>query len=147
MGTLEMQWVHLKCNNIDNHTYRTLKSCNEPWHCISCFIPYSNLTDTQLKLTLSKPSATPENTAKIKCPQSFKSLFKDLNDVSNSVIDCKYYDINEFNKSQSNDHMSYIHLNIASLPSHIDDLRVFHDSLHNTPAVIGISESFGRNNY
>ena len=135
------QWVHLKCNNIDKKTYRDLRSSNRPWNCISCFMPYSKLTDIQLEITLSGHSYPSIDTTTINCLPSFKSLFKDLNDISNSAIDCKYYEINEFNKSHSKDHMSYIHLNIASLPSHIDDLRVLYESLQNKPAVIGITES------
>ena len=138
------QWVHLKCNNLDKKSYETLNTDNQPWYCISCirsFIPYSDLTDVQLNLTLSGTNIPSTDTTILNCPPNFKSLFKDLNDISSTAINCKYYDIIEFNKSQPEDHMSYIHLNIASLPSHIDDLRTMCNSLQVTPAVIGITET------
>ena len=109
--------------------------------CTRTYIPFSGLTDIQLTLSLSGVNAPSIDSTVFECPPSFRSLFKDLNDLSNSAINCKYYDINDFNKSQAKDHMSYIHLNIASLPSHIDDLRIMCNSLQATPAVIGITET------
>ena len=29
-------WIHLKCNNLNDIDYNVLKNSNEPWYCISC---------------------------------------------------------------------------------------------------------------
>ena len=113
------------------------------WCCIECnkdIFPFSSLSDICLASTVfenvnQKPILT-------KCPKNLKTLFTNLNDISSSAIDCKYYDIDDYNALKSNINSSlFLHLNISSLPFHIDELKPLINSLKYKPEVIGISES------
>ena len=46
------KWIHIKCNYIDKKTYINLQRSNSSWFCINCIkkiIPFSNLSDDELK--------------------------------------------------------------------------------------------------
>ena len=57
-------------------------------------------------------------------------------------LDSKYYDINDFNKLSINKNSSFatLHLNIASLSKHFDDLQNFLSLLKNSFNIIGVPE-------
>ena len=57
-------------------------------------------------------------------------------------IDCKYYDINDFNKLNINKNPFFatLHLNIESLSKHFYDLQNFLSLLKHSLDIIGISE-------
>ena len=77
-----------------------------------------------------------------KCPKKLKTLFEDLNNVSNSAINCKYYDVDDYNAlTLKTNPMLFVHLNISSLPFHIDELSSLVNSINCKPEIIGISES------
>ena len=116
---------------------------SSPWHCVECInktLPFSNLNNSLLASML-----LPRNNEKpilSKCPKHLKSLFKNLNDVSTAAIDCKYYDIEDLNRLSSKSNSShFVHLNISSLPFHIDELKLMINSMDFIPEVIGITES------
>ena len=80
-------------------------------------------------------------------------FFRSLNDLSNQksrkeehdsdpVIDCKYIDINSFNtiKFQQKS-FNILHLNIASLGAHKEELEAVLSSLDHDFDVIGLSET------
>ena len=48
----------------------------------------------------------------------------DLLDLSENLTDCDYYDVNDISKLRINENdLSIIHLNISSLPLHINELK------------------------
>ena len=55
--------------------------------------------------------------------------FKQVNDLLNpseNLTSCDYYDVNDISKLRINENdVSVIHLNISSLPLHINELRLF----------------------
>ena len=75
---------------------------------------------------------------------------KIINEINNgeedpnlpSLIDSNYYDINEFNSCKIDKSSSFglLHINIASLNKHIDDLKLILSMLTHEIDVIGISE-------
>ena len=138
------QLIHIRCNNINVSTYDKLVDDPTPWFCRMCIgssIPFSSLTDLELNSTLSGKTLNLPNYNLTECPQYLKTLFKELNNV-NSAINCKYFDINDLNQFRNKKNMSsYMHLNIASLPSHIDELRSLITSIDMPIDVIGITES------
>ena len=74
-----------------------------------------------------------------KC-NSIETLF---NDSDHPVaIDSKYQDINNFNKLNINKHSSLatLHLNVASLSKHFEDLQNFVFLLKHSFGIIGMSE-------
>ena len=60
----------------------------------------------------------------------------------NSMVNSKYYNINNFNKLKPDKSSSFglLHVNIASLDAHIDDLRSVLGRLKSSFDIIGISE-------
>ena len=65
-----------------------------------------------------------------------------LNSFELDSINCEYMDISTFNsKFKNSNNLSFLHLNIASLPKHFDDFAVLLDSPSTRFHVIGISET------
>ena len=134
-------WVHIKCNRIDIHTYNLLKLSDLPWYCITCtrlILPFSNITNLDLNSTLACKNLPFHKSKKIGIPSQFNSLFDDLNNISNSG--CKYADVSKFNRLNLKS-KSHLHLNIASLSYHIDDLKILLGSFEELPDIIGITET------
>ena len=55
------QWVHIKCNNLNDLNYNLLKSKNENWYCILCtpeILPFCQINEkvSILKGNLNKPT-------------------------------------------------------------------------------------------
>ena len=113
-------------------------------YCSDCTIlfPFANLNDTSLTKMLENRII--KNQTLSNCPAHLKNLFKDLNNhISHSIIDCKYNDINDYNslKIKTVQSSDFLHLNISSLPFHIDELKLMINSMDTSPEVIGITES------
>ena len=136
------KWVHIKCNRIDPKSY-LIVSKDECWYCLNCsktFFPFSTITDLDLYNTLDGKNLNFNKANSLSDNSNLKELFGDLNRLSDTSLDCKYLDIQEYNVISKN-HLSYLHLNISSLPYHIDDLRILLDSFLVLPDIIGITES------
>ena len=73
---------------------------------------------------------------------------EDEEDFFNSMVDSKYYTIKDFNKMKpdKSSSLGLMHVNIASLDAHIDDLRMALGRLKFSFDVIGISEHKIREN-
>ena len=78
------------------------------------------ITDNEFISNISCKDSNSNDSKLNHCPRHFKDLFKNLNNV-NSTINCKYFNVHEMKHNK--DFSSYMHLNIAPLPYHIDDLR------------------------
>ena len=92
-------------------------------------MPFGNLTDHELFQTLQekKIKFTAVTQSSIK---PYKNLINDLNstiDNTDQIASFHYYDINKLNnitrkyKSEQYE-MSFLHMNISSLPFHFDEL-------------------------
>ena len=77
-------------------------------------------------------------------------MINDLNntiDNTDQIASFRYYNINELNnvtrkyKSEQHELMSFLHMNISSLPFHFDELHAILSELNHSPNVIAISES------
>ena len=66
----------------------------------------------------------------------------DLLDPSETLTSCDYYDVNDISKLRINENdLSVIHLNISSLPLHINELKLFLSFFKMKFDIISISES------
>ena len=71
----------------------------------------------------------------------FKQV-NDLLDPSENLTSCDYYDVNDISKLKINENdLSVIHLNISSLPLHINELKLFLSLFKVKFDIISISES------
>ena len=98
--------IHLKCNNLNDIGYHSLKASIEPWYCISCItiiLPYGNLTNEQFFCITKDIDFNFETTSNLQLhhPKNLQSLFNGFSDTSSNKdesnsINCKYYDIDYF---------------------------------------------------
>ena len=141
------QWVHIKCNQLDNKDYKQFQ--NDPnkdtteFYCIKCtsnIFPFNSLSDsdyyaiTQRGVILSEEVIENGELTFLKCKAYLSSLNEyvsntnnDNDDLSSSPIDCKYYSIDDFVNAKFNSKKttSIFHVNIHSIEKHIDELRSY----------------------
>ena len=86
-----------------------------------------------------------------------KAIISELNDLMNvpemleteagvEGVNCRYYDIKEFTSSmnatiQKKEHLSFFHLNVASLNAHYDELKTLLCNLGGDFSIVGITET------
>ncbi|XP_065642482.1 uncharacterized protein LOC136074109 [Hydra vulgaris] len=136
-------WVHAKCTHINAYSYNLLSNDSSDFYCHSCLsksMAFSSISNLELKSTLLCKNIPTSSLNSFETPSNHKKIFKDLNKFPSSV-NCKYYDVIDLNKTMLPNSELYIHLNIASLPFHIDELCSLINSLNNFRLAIGITES------
>ena len=140
-------WIHIKCNNLDNLDYEYLKTNNSDWFCKLCtaeilpFCSRSNKTDYR-------------NMKHVKYDDDLLILLHQLNnflseeksnDNNDSFLpNCKYRDIEYFSdldKSLKNNSLSLLHLNVCSLSKNFDQLHNLLTQLNLELDFIGITET------
>ena len=131
-------WVHIVCNNLSKYCYRKLQDTS-PWFCVDCLkkeMPFCNLFDDQLKILISGKTIislnlVEENQNDQLVPQEFGAAIK------NNLYSPQ--EINDIEISKES-HNLFIHMNIASITYHIDELHSFVNDLKCKPNIIGASE-------
>ena len=138
------KWVHIRCNNTCKKTYRCLKKDPTPWYCKLCIrseLPFSTLNNTEFaRLTKNKTIIH-----KKQIQESF-TLLEKLNQFSeHENLTCKYCNneqLKELNSEKYNSQsLSLLHLNISSLPYHIDEFTNLLNEVNSNFKIIGITES------
>ena len=147
---------HYKCNKLSFVDSQLLKNDND-WLCYLCskdLFPFTDLTEPKF-ITVNacsvKYSVDDDDSRLILQPsQNLSSLYNDFNNLSHTVnensenlINCKYFDIADINNLEiiNNSSLSLFHLNIASLPKHIHCLEELLASMKIDFDIIAISES------
>ena len=148
-------WIHIKCNNISPSKYEELIGDKEPWICIKCinsYLPFGQCNDKIFYINQEGVS-TESNLENLKFStnQNDKQLKKNICDLIIENTDpqnenknfCKYYDLDKFIKSKfkSYGNFSVLHLNIASLQFHLEDLKIILKILDYPFDIIAISET------
>ena len=133
---------HIKCS--------TKSVCN--WMCSKCLfsdLPFSQITNNDLMLSFSGLSHPCQEYLKNLPKFNIKSLIDSLpgeycptDDFISDTIVSKYYTPLEFSKERFNKHnFSIIHINIASLQSHIEELKIILKILGNPFDIIAVTET------
>ncbi len=141
------QWVHIKCNRLNEKDYAKLK--NDPnkegtvFYCIDCMsklLPFNSLTDADFYSIVERGVVLPDTVidndqlAFLKCKDYLNKLNQYVSDTQNendefssAPVDCKYYTIDDFAESKFNSKKttSIFHINIHSIEKHIDELRSY----------------------
>ena len=101
-------------------------------------IPFSNINDTECIHLTKDLKVKPKKRRK-------ETIFEKLNLFSdNENITCKYYTTEQFKENgfdKHNNKMTLLHLNISSLPYHIDEFTELLSDLKINFKIIGITES------
>ena len=139
-------WIHKKCNNTSDAKYEEVKSNDKKWFCQKCFnmtVPFNDLSHEDLKLTIQGKNIEfflePDTN---NCIQFFKDIDTSLIPDDIAQINCPYLSLSEVNKAHKNgDYISTLHLNIASLDLHFDELNVLLKNCDIPFSFIGITET------
>ena len=152
-------WVHIKCNNISPSKYDELVNQNEndkePWICINCInsnLPFGQNSNKIFYLN-QNVIATESNLEEIRfslsrndkelAKQIYNLIIENTDPENENTNFCKFYDVKKFTKSKfnSDSNFSILHLNIASLQFHFDDLIILLQLLDHPFDIIAISET------
>ena len=141
-------WIHIECNRINKQTYEMLKKDNSQWFCIVCMkelFPFSNLNDKEfITTTLGKQI---KFTSTSKKRNSDKTIFTNLiNTESDNTVEeniSKYFEPSDISIPESNikTTLNTFHLNISSLPAHVNELQNPLSTCSVDFDIIGMSES------
>ena len=137
-------WIHIKCNNLNDLDYEYLKSNDETSYCKTCIheiLPFCNKKINPNKINLGNAGID----------LNLKNLLCQLNDLSEkenndneNLPNCKYRDVGYFSnlyvelKSKC---LSFFHLNINSLSKNFDNFNHLINESKLDFDIFGISES------
>ena len=156
-------WIHIKCNKLDKTDYIHFQNNpDKKFYCIKCYaenIPFMTIDNTHFNIAVTNGINCPIETDIKHVPSPSEQLIynklnqsindfvpiQDTNDDDNvnSIINCKYYSIDEFTsaKFKQDKSFSILHLNIHSIELHIDELRIVLEMLNFKYDIICLSES------
>ena len=138
----------MKCTSISKRIFLELKSRNESWDCSKCLskiLPFSEISNDELFLEMENKSSllnsTPSFTIQSLLDQMPGQNFE-TDDFLSETVSSKYYTPSEFLRSKfAIKFFSMVHINIASLSKHIDELRNLLHTLDHSFDIIGITET------
>ena len=145
-------WNHIKCEQIDDKTYDKLKkqddSTKTNHFCKTCFednVPFQKLSDNEFFISIIKNIEFNEDLNLTTSPPTWlKTLFTDFsynNKDEPAPINCKYYDLSSKIPKSGKNNYSMLHLNLASLGRHKDELTATLSLLDFDFDLIAISET------
>ena len=139
------KYFHVKCVDINRKEFKSSMSwkCS---HCLSRVLPFCRLNDDEFYLELhgiiserlkSIPSFSIQSLIDLLPGQTF-----DVNEFLNENTSSNYFTPAQFKSGKfSNSGFAMIHINIASLSKHIDELKCFLSLLDFPYDVIAVTES------
>ena len=141
-------WIHIECNRINKQTYEMLKKDNSQWFCIVCMkelFPFSDLNDNDLIATTLGKQIKFTSISKKRISEK-KTFLNSINTESENNTDeniSKYFEPNEITipKNDPKTTLNILHLNISSLPAHVNELQTLLSFCTVDFDIIGISES------
>ena len=137
--------IHIKCNELDNKAFINIKDQNSNHICINCkkenipFFPHNN-NDNRVEHN-SPFLRNIRNLLHVTNHIEYDNVNIDLPDDKDPIINCVDLDINEFNYTQNQNHISFFHQNIATLEGHKDEFENVLAQLNYSFNVIGLSET------
>ena len=143
------RWNHISCVEINKRKIEKLKKYPLPWYCPACMsnIPFFQINKEFKNLLYPKNTLQQHPQTIKKSDKGIKDLmakFKQVTDLdpSENLTSCDYYDVNDISKLRITENdLSVIHLNISSLPLHINELKLFLSFFKCKFDIISISES------
>ena len=143
------RYLQSKCSTITVTKYHLLYQwkCQ---HCIQGELPFTSVSDDDLKLTLNALSEPTNLNMKLLPNFSVNTLLnkipgqpRSFSELSNTKTSSNYHDITEFGRRnfKSNSSFNFFHINIASLPKHRDELSSLLNLINYKFKIIGISET------
>ena len=114
-------WVHIKCNFLDDKTYKKLQTSSYPWYCLTCLksrLPFSTITNENLYVTQKGLSLNPISTMNTPNESALNmmsslNIFSDQESQDEDITPCKYYEpieLNGLKQSKHKHHLNTLHL-------------------------------------
>lgn len=129
------EWVHMKCSLLDDKTYKLLQNDSNPWFCLICNSSIFPFQEESFGSQNSQSNLT-------KTQQEIIDKLNRAMDEEDNLLTCSYLLPDELNKSNCmSNKTSIFHLNISSLPFHIEELSSFLQTNKLAPTILGITES------
>ena len=156
------KWVHCRCSNVSLSEYNDMiddanndESTNKKWICIKCInsnISFSSIDDKHLYTTMNGINSDNDlanisfslSPSDKKITESISKIILETSDpTSQNSNFCKYYETKDFINSnfQKTTNFSTLHLNIASLQFHHEELKILLEMLDFEFDCIMISET------
>ena len=139
-------WIHIRCNSISASEYEDYMTNEEPWICLKCInlaLPFSYQQDSSANSNLENLNISINSADKKLCKEITSLIIEHTDPENTNTQYCKYYDVDKFTKKQfkSESNFSILHLNIASLQFHFEELKILLQLLNYSFDIIAISES------
>ena len=138
------QWVHIKCNNLNNLGYNLLKSKNEKWYCILCapeILPFCQIND---KMSIAKENLNKPTDALVNLMNHLNNFTDDAKENELNLANCKYRDPDYFKnltKDFKRKALSFFRMNVCSLTKNFDDFNILLSELTVRFDILAITES------
>ena len=138
------QWVHIKCNNLNDIDYNLLKSKNENWYCILCtpeILPFCQINE---KLSIPKGNLSKPTDALANLMNQLNNFTDDEKENELNLPNCKYRDTDYFKnltKDFKRKALSFFHMNVCSLTKHSDDFNILLSDLNVSFDILAITET------
>ena len=149
-------WVHIGCNGTTDNEYEFLKTCDDTWECLICYlkktlvnVPYTQIDNTELdnvNNTNSMRFLESLPNAEIINETSNFSIFSS-NEISielPSKTSSKYYSVNEYQLLNNSKSLNIFHTNINGLDSKFDNLHEFLSGTSKKIDILAITETSER---
>ena len=142
------KYFHVKCSGTSKQSFLKLNSNGDFWTCYNCvskLMPFSQIDNNELflesqnktQLFNDAPSFTIQSLLDKMPGQNFET-----DEFMSESISSKYFTPSEFLQSKIDPKkFSIVHINIASLSKHIDELRNLVHALEHPFDIIGITET------
>ena len=138
------QWVHIKCNNLNDLDYNLLKSKNENWYCIICtpkILPFCQINE---KMSIPKGNLNKPTDALVNLMNQLNNLTDDEKENEMNLPNCKYRDTDYFKnltKDFKRKALSFFHMNVCSLTKNFDDFHILPSNLNVNFDILAITET------
>ena len=135
------QWVHIKCNNLNDPDYNLLKSKNKNWYCILYTSEILLLFQINEKMIIPKGNLNKLTGALVNLMNQRNDFTDDQKENELNLPNWKYRDTDYF-KNPTKDFkkraLSFFHINVCSLTKTVDDFNII---LNVSFDILAITES------
>ena len=140
------QWIHIKCNSLNDLDYNLLKSKNENWYCILCTPEIPLFCQINEKMSIPKRNLNKPTEALVNLMNQLNNFIDDKKENELNLPNCKHRDPDYFKnltKDFKRKALSFFHMNFCSLrlTKNFDDFNILLSELNVSFDILEITES------
>ena len=163
-------WIHFRCTKMTKKQINRFSRTDDQYYCAPCIstnLPYSKLDNKELSTLNTCDEIQPNNVktfsipdkipnfdtcnlcmeCNLECTKCLNNSCADPQRICDTCCDCKYADIDQFNKNYANfntwykNSISFMHFNIRSLDKNKYKITSLLQTLDSSPDIMMISET------